>query len=160
MTFVLPWIRSVQFPYYSTVSNRWGTVWLFSYFCSQIRSPKLEEHNGFWPTDPFIPSSRLSETIAACLSQPFKFEYTEGRVGSIFAPEDCPILCTNLVRGILNMMQITIKKSQNVYELQEVCFFHSDFTFIHILPLKSKLYFPDCFLWPFYCCFKWEVHCV
>ncbi|NXB02323.1 VIT2 protein, partial [Cnemophilus loriae] len=85
----------------------------------QIRSPKLEEHNGFWPIDPFIPSSRLSETIAACLSQPFKFEYTEGRVGSIFAPADCPILCTNLVRGILNMMQITIKKSQNVYELQE-----------------------------------------
>ncbi|NWV55117.1 VIT2 protein, partial [Daphoenositta chrysoptera] len=85
----------------------------------QIRSPKLEEQNGFWPTDPFIPSSKLSETIAACLSQPFKFEYTEGRVGSIFAPEDCPILCTNLVRGILNMMQITIKKSQNVYELQE-----------------------------------------
>ncbi|NXT71942.1 VIT2 protein, partial [Chaetops frenatus] len=85
----------------------------------QIRSPKLEEHNGFWPTDPFFPSSRLSETIAACLSQPFKFEYTEGRVGSIFAPEDCPILCTNLVRGILNMLQITIKKSQNVYELQE-----------------------------------------
>ncbi|NXI88115.1 VIT2 protein, partial [Rhipidura dahli] len=85
----------------------------------QIQSPKLEEHNGFWPTDPFIPSSRFSETIAACLSQPFKFEYTEGRVGNIFAPEDCPILCTNLVRGILNMMQITIKKSQNVYELQE-----------------------------------------
>ncbi|NXU09009.1 VIT2 protein, partial [Pardalotus punctatus] len=85
----------------------------------QIQSPKLEEHSGFWPTDPFTPSSRLSETIAACLSQPFKFEYTEGRVGSIFAPEDCPILCTNLVRGILNIMQITIKKSQNVYELQE-----------------------------------------
>ncbi|NWW78403.1 VIT2 protein, partial [Climacteris rufus] len=85
----------------------------------QIRSPKLEEHNGFWPIDPFIPSSRLSETIAACLSQPFKFEYVEGRVGNIFAPEDCPILCTNLVRGILNLMQITIKKSQNVYELQE-----------------------------------------
>ncbi|KAJ7410137.1 hypothetical protein WISP_111067 [Willisornis vidua] len=85
----------------------------------QIRSPKLEEHNGFWPMDPFIPSLRLSETIAECLSQAFKFEYTEGRVGSIFVPEDCPILCTNLVRGILNMMQITIKKSQNVYELQE-----------------------------------------
>ncbi|NXG26139.1 VIT2 protein, partial [Grallaria varia] len=85
----------------------------------QIRSPKLEEHNGFWPMDPFIPSLKLSETIAACLSQAFKFEYTEGRVGNIFAPEDCPILCTNLVRGILNMIQITIKKSQNVYELQE-----------------------------------------
>nr|XP_021382593.1 vitellogenin-2 [Lonchura striata domestica] len=85
----------------------------------QIRSPKLEEHNGFWPINSFTPSSRLSETIAACLSQTFKFEYTEGKVGSIFAPEDCPILCTNLVRGVLNMLQITIKKSQNVYELQE-----------------------------------------
>ncbi|XP_053841137.1 vitellogenin-2-like [Vidua macroura] len=85
----------------------------------QIRSPKLEEHNGFWPIDSFTPSSRLSETIAACLSQPFKFEYTEGRVGSIFAPEECPVLCTNLVRGVLNMLQITIKKTQNVYELQE-----------------------------------------
>ncbi|KFP98667.1 Vitellogenin-2, partial [Haliaeetus albicilla] len=85
----------------------------------QIQSPKLEEYNGFWPTDPFTASSRLTETLAACFSQAFKFEYTDGRVGSIFAPEDCPILCTNLVRGILNMMQITIKKSQNVYELQE-----------------------------------------
>ncbi|XP_010084431.1 PREDICTED: vitellogenin-2-like [Pterocles gutturalis] len=85
----------------------------------QIRSPKLKEYNGFWPTDPFTLSSKLTETLAACFSQAFKFEYTEGRVGSIFAPEDCPILCTNLVRGILNMIQITIKKSQNVYELQE-----------------------------------------
>ncbi|NXI97384.1 VIT2 protein, partial [Psophia crepitans] len=85
----------------------------------QIQSPKLEEYNGFWPTDPFTPSSRITQTIAACFSQAFKFEYTEGRVGNIYAPEECPILCTNLVRGILNMMQITIKKSQNVYELQE-----------------------------------------
>ncbi|NXJ06864.1 VIT2 protein, partial [Odontophorus gujanensis] len=85
----------------------------------QIRSPKLEEYHGFWPSDPFTPSPKLTETIAACFSRVFKFEYTEGRVGSIYAPEDCPILCTNLVRGILNMLQITIKKSQNVYNLQE-----------------------------------------
>ncbi|XP_067997261.1 vitellogenin-2-like [Melanerpes formicivorus] len=85
----------------------------------QIQSPNLEEYNGFWPRDPFTPSSRFTQTIAACFSQAFKFEYMEGRVGSIFAPEDCPILCINLVRGILNMMHITIKKSQNVYELQE-----------------------------------------
>ncbi|NXY91476.1 VIT2 protein, partial [Alcedo cyanopectus] len=85
----------------------------------QIQSPKLEEYNGFWPRDPFTPSLRLTETIVACFSQAFKFEYHEGRVGSIFAPKDCPILCTNLVRGFLNLLQITIKKSQNVYELQE-----------------------------------------
>lgn len=134
VTFVLPWTISAQFLYYTSISDWWWTVGLFSYFCSQIRSPKLEEQSGFWPIDSFTPSLKLSETIAACLSQPFKFEYTEGRVGSIFAPEDCPILCTNLVRGILNMLQITIKKSQNVYELQEVCFslfwfyFYSHFT--------------------------------
>lgn len=40
------------------------------------------------------------------------------------------------------MMQITIKKTQNVYELQEVCFFHSDFTFILILLLYSNLAVP------------------
>uniref|UniRef100_A0A8B9SQE4 Phosvitin n=1 Tax=Anas platyrhynchos TaxID=8839 RepID=A0A8B9SQE4_ANAPL len=85
----------------------------------QVQSPKLEEYHGLWPLDSFTPSSKLTETIAACFSQAFKFEYNEGRVGSIYAPEDCPILCTNIVRGILNMMQITIKKSQNVYELQE-----------------------------------------
>uniref|UniRef100_A0A8B9CNV6 Phosvitin n=1 Tax=Anser brachyrhynchus TaxID=132585 RepID=A0A8B9CNV6_9AVES len=85
----------------------------------QVQSPKLEKYHGFWPLDSFTPSSKLTETIAACFSQAFKFEYTEGRVGSIYAPEDCPVLCTNIVRGILNMMQITIKKSQNVYELQE-----------------------------------------
>ncbi|NXC47360.1 VIT2 protein, partial [Penelope pileata] len=85
----------------------------------QIRSPKLEEYNGFWPRDPFTPSPKLTEIIAACFSQAFKFEYTEGRVGSIYAPEGCPILCANLVRAILNMLQITIKKSQNAYELQE-----------------------------------------
>lgn len=88
--------------------------------------------------DPFTPSPRLTEIIAACFSQAFKFEYTEGRVGNIFAPEDCPVLCINLVRGILNMLQLTIKKSQNVYELQEVCSFHSDFTLILILLFYIK----------------------
>ncbi|NXX84089.1 VIT2 protein, partial [Urocolius indicus] len=85
----------------------------------QVRSPRLEEYNGFWPVDSFTSSSKLTEAITACLSQAFKFEYIEGRVGNIFAPEDCPILCINLVRGILNAMQITIKKTQNVYEIQE-----------------------------------------
>ncbi|NXE45337.1 VIT2 protein, partial [Casuarius casuarius] len=85
----------------------------------QIQSPKLEEYNGFWPRDPFTPASKLTETIASCFTQAFKFEYSEGKVGSIYAPEGCPIICINIVRGILNMIQITIKKSQNVYESQE-----------------------------------------
>uniref|UniRef100_A0A452HEU5 Uncharacterized protein n=1 Tax=Gopherus agassizii TaxID=38772 RepID=A0A452HEU5_9SAUR len=85
----------------------------------KIRAPQLEEYNGIWPRDPFIRASKLTQLIALCLTQPFKFEYSNGRVGNIYAPEDTPVTCLNLVRGILNMLQITIKKSQNAYDLQE-----------------------------------------
>ncbi|OWK64502.1 Vitellogenin-2 [Lonchura striata] len=57
--------------------------------------------------------------VSSCLTRPFKFEYSSGRVGNIYGPENCPDTCINIVKGILNMIQITIKKSQNVYELQE-----------------------------------------
>ncbi|NWH63558.1 VIT2 protein, partial [Geococcyx californianus] len=85
----------------------------------KIRSPQVEEYNGIWPRDPFTPSSKITQMVSSCFTRPFKFEYSSGRVGTIYGPEDCPEMCVNLVRGILNMVQITIKKSQNVYELQE-----------------------------------------
>ncbi|NXX47124.1 VIT2 protein, partial [Tricholaema leucomelas] len=85
----------------------------------KIRAPQFEEYNGFWPKDPFTRSSKITQIISSCFSRPFKFEYSSGRVGNIYGPEDCPVTCINIVRGILNMIQITIKKSQNVYELQE-----------------------------------------
>lgn len=90
----------------------------------------MEEYNGVWPRDPFTRSSKITQMVSSCFSRPFKFEYSTGRIGNIYAPEDCPDTCVNIVRGILNMMQITIKKSQNVYELQEVCFFHSKTTLL------------------------------
>ncbi|NXO63901.1 VIT2 protein, partial [Phainopepla nitens] len=85
----------------------------------KIRSPQLEEYNGIWPRDPFTRSSKITQIVSSCLTKPFKFEYNSGRVGNIYGPENCPDICINIVRGILNMIQITIKKSQNVYELQE-----------------------------------------
>ncbi|NWT96600.1 VIT2 protein, partial [Urocynchramus pylzowi] len=85
----------------------------------KIHSPQLEEYNGIWPKDPFTPSSKITQMVSSCLTRPFKFEYSSGRVGNIYGPENCPDICINIVRGILNMIQITIKKSQNVYELQE-----------------------------------------
>ncbi|XP_005050328.2 PREDICTED: vitellogenin-2-like [Ficedula albicollis] len=85
----------------------------------KIRSPQLEEYNGIWPRDPFTRSSKITQLLSSCLTRPFKFEYSSGRVGNIYGPENCPDTCVNIVRGILNMIQITIKKSQNVYELQE-----------------------------------------
>lgn len=102
--------------------------WFYSHkylflISSQIRSPQFEEYNGIWPRDSFTRSSKITQMVSSCFTRPFKFEYSSGRIGNIYGPEDCPDMCVNIVRGILNMMQITIKKSQNVYELQEVCFF-------------------------------------
>ncbi|NWQ87284.1 VIT2 protein, partial [Burhinus bistriatus] len=85
----------------------------------KIRSPQFEEYNGIWPRDSFTRSSKITQMVSSCFTRPFKFEYNSGRIGNIYGPEDCPNMCINIVRGILNMMQITIKKSQNVYELQE-----------------------------------------
>ncbi|NXS43061.1 VIT2 protein, partial [Balaeniceps rex] len=85
----------------------------------KIRSPQFEEYNGIWPRDSFTRSSKITQMVSSCFTRPFKFEYSSGRIGNIYGPEDCPDMCINIVRGILNMMQITIKKSQNVYELQE-----------------------------------------
>ncbi|KFZ64563.1 Vitellogenin-2, partial [Antrostomus carolinensis] len=85
----------------------------------RIRSPQFEEYNGIWPRDPFTRSSKITQIVSSCFTRPFKFEYNRGRIGNIFGPEDCPDTCINIVRGVLNMLQITIKKSQNVYELQE-----------------------------------------
>ncbi|NWW90563.1 VIT2 protein, partial [Rhynochetos jubatus] len=85
----------------------------------KIRSPQFEEFNGIWPRDPFTRSSKITQVVSSCFTRPFKFEYSSGRIGNIYGPEDCPDMCVNIVRGILNMLQITIKKSQNVYELQE-----------------------------------------
>ncbi|NXS59608.1 VIT2 protein, partial [Brachypteracias leptosomus] len=90
-----------------------------STYLLKIRSPQFEEYNGIWPKDQFTRSSKITQMVSSCFTRPFKFEYSSGRIGNIYGPEDCPNICINIVRGILNMMQITIKKSQNVYELQE-----------------------------------------
>ncbi|KAH0618463.1 hypothetical protein JD844_017691 [Phrynosoma platyrhinos] len=86
----------------------------------KVLSPQLEEYNGIWPEDPFTKASKVTERIEQCFAQIFKFEYRRGRVGNIYAPKDVSIMCVNLIKGILNLLQITIKESLNVYELQEV----------------------------------------
>lgn len=119
-------VRSISSNLFTLLVPKWFYSCKYLFLIpSQIRSSQVEEYNGVWPRDSFTRSSKITQAISSCFTRPFKFEYSSGRIGNIYAPEDCPDLCVNIVRGILNMLQITIKKSQNVYELQEVCVSHS-----------------------------------
>ncbi|XP_038649652.1 vitellogenin-like isoform X2 [Scyliorhinus canicula] len=85
----------------------------------KIISPQIQEYSGIWPNAQFIPARKLTRKLNAQLSKPVEFDYSHGRVGNIYAQADLPENILNIYRGILNTLQISIKKSQNIYELQE-----------------------------------------
>uniref|UniRef100_UPI00398E4E1B vitellogenin-like n=1 Tax=Pristiophorus japonicus TaxID=55135 RepID=UPI00398E4E1B len=85
----------------------------------KLISPQIQEYSGISPDDQFIPARKLTRKLSAQLSKPIKFEYSHGRVGNIYASPGISENILNIYRGILNILQISIKKSQNIYELQE-----------------------------------------
>ncbi|KAI7791431.1 putative vitellogenin [Triplophysa rosa] len=79
---------------------------------------QLFEYGGIWPTDAFSPT-KLTSALATQLQIPIKFEYNNGAVGRIFAPSEVPTTIVNLHRGLLNILQLNLKNTENIYEIEE-----------------------------------------
>ncbi|XP_027756952.1 vitellogenin-1-like [Empidonax traillii] len=85
----------------------------------RIHSIEAGEYNGVWPSSSFSRSLKLTQVLTGQLSNPIKFEYSNGHVGNVLAPESVSDDGLNIYRGVLNVLELSIKKMQHSYSLQE-----------------------------------------
>ncbi|NWS15736.1 VIT1 protein, partial [Pachyramphus minor] len=85
----------------------------------RIHSVEAGEYNGVWPTSSFSRSLKLTQVLTGQLSNPIKFEYSNGHVGNLLAPDSVSDDGLNIYRGVMNVLELSIKKMQHSYSLQE-----------------------------------------
>ncbi|KAK5930759.1 hypothetical protein CgunFtcFv8_026972 [Champsocephalus gunnari] len=79
----------------------------------------FEEFNGVLRQNSFKASPKLTQRIAAQLVKPIMFNYVGGHVSDIRTSAEIPDIIVNIVRGILDLFQVTLKTTQKIYELEE-----------------------------------------
>nr|AVA30493.1 vitellogenin C [Scatophagus argus] len=89
-------------------------------FILQVSDLAFEEFNGFPGKNGFNASPKLTQRIAAQLVKPFMFGYVSGHISDIRAPEDISDTVVNIVRGILDFFQVTVKTTHRIYELEDI----------------------------------------
>ncbi|XP_027016008.1 vitellogenin 3, phosvitinless isoform X1 [Tachysurus fulvidraco] len=89
-------------------------------FLFQITKVSFEEFNGIPGEDSFKVSPHLTKHLATVLTKPFTFEYSKGQVIDIKTAPDVSNTIVNIVRGILKFLHVTVKTTQQIYELDEV----------------------------------------
>ncbi|XP_077981896.1 vitellogenin-like [Glandiceps talaboti] len=86
----------------------------------KVRVPEIATFNGTWPTTQFKKSEQLTTKLAPDIEKPIIFEYQNGVVGQIFAPSDLPEPVLNIHRGIINMLHVNLKSTENYFKAQEL----------------------------------------
>ncbi|KAG7327844.1 hypothetical protein KOW79_009450 [Hemibagrus wyckioides] len=84
-----------------------------------ITNVAFEEFNGIPGEDSFKISPNLTKHLAAVLTKPFTFEYAKGQITDIKTSPDVSNTIVNVVRGILKFLHVTVKTTQQIYELDE-----------------------------------------
>ncbi|XP_028259009.1 vitellogenin 3, phosvitinless [Parambassis ranga] len=88
-------------------------------FLLKVSDLVFEEFNGFPGKSSFKPSPKLAQRISAQLIKPFMFDYAGGHVGDIRGAAEISDTVVNIVRGILDFFQVTVKTTQRIYQLEE-----------------------------------------
>uniref|UniRef100_A0A3B4AAV3 Vitellogenin domain-containing protein n=1 Tax=Periophthalmus magnuspinnatus TaxID=409849 RepID=A0A3B4AAV3_9GOBI len=89
-------------------------------FLLQFSSVVFEEFNGVPGRSNFMAVNQLSEKLTQQLAKPIVFTYSAGNVGEIKASSEVTDTVVNIARGVLGFFQVTVKTTQDIYELEEV----------------------------------------
>ncbi|XP_054908990.1 vitellogenin 3, phosvitinless [Poeciliopsis prolifica] len=89
-------------------------------FLLEVSEMAFAEYNGFEGNTDYKISPKVTKRLASELADPFQFEYINGHITLITGPARASTTAVNIIRGVLNFFQLTVKTTQTIYELKEI----------------------------------------